>query len=572
MAGTVSSSSGASISLSAAATGIARSPILSAATRIRVRSGAMETARKPTRPSYCFASFSSSGNSRAQVPQPGIQRFTSHGRPRIVCGVTLAPSRRARAERVGQRTRSVGPLARRAEHEREEDRKTTHAGDLDAFTRFVGLARCGRPLPVLEPTLPPPDLPEPPVPAERLGWLALVGALALFFLLGVPLQMLSTGVGIWFTELFLFFGFGWALTRWSGRAPAPYLGLSWPGGWPLVLALGVAVANYFAAVIPLQFLAQLVAPRSWVEMFDQTQVFERQAGHRAVPRHDRRGGRGAHRRGGHLPRPPAPGPAAPGRGRAPRGDRRGGHLQPLPRQHRRASRRCSSWGWCSGCSTSGPGACSRAWWRIWGATSPRPCSTRSGRGRSPRRSRPPRSSRRCWRRALLGWIVLALVLALARRVPEAWGRPAETEVLRPRIPLSRALAALGRRGRGLASSSGASPTGAASSSTSRTRGSGCRPRGQRAALGARPPDRAGHAPGGRAPGKGEPGALPRGPPRAGRALDRRGRRTGVSALSRRWLPALRAPCSCAPGAPDRPSRCPSPRRPRRRRSPPAALP
>ena len=124
----------------------------------------------------------------------------------------------------------------------------------------------------------PPDAPELPVPAERLGWLALIGALALFFLLGVPLQMVSAGAGIWFTELFLFFGFGWALVRWSGRDPAPYLGLAWPGVWPLVFALGVAVANYFAAVIPLQFLAQLVAPRSWVEMFDQTQVFERQAG------------------------------------------------------------------------------------------------------------------------------------------------------------------------------------------------------------------------------------------------------------------------------------------------------
>ena len=82
------------------------------------------------------------------------------------------------------------------------------------------------------------------MPAERLGWLALVGALALFFLLGVPLQMVSTGVGIWFTEVFLFFGFGWALTRWSGRAPGPYLGLSWPGVGPMLVALGVAVANY----------------------------------------------------------------------------------------------------------------------------------------------------------------------------------------------------------------------------------------------------------------------------------------------------------------------------------------
>jgi membrane protease YdiL (CAAX protease family) len=131
---------------------------------------------------------------------------------------------------------------------------------------------------VFEPTPPSPGTPEPPVPPERIGWLALVGALGLFFLLGVPLQMVSAGAGIWFTELFLFFGFGWALIRWSGRAPAPYLGLSWPGASPMLFALGIAVANYFAAVIPLQFLAQLIAPRAWVEMFDQTQVFERQTG------------------------------------------------------------------------------------------------------------------------------------------------------------------------------------------------------------------------------------------------------------------------------------------------------
>jgi membrane protease YdiL (CAAX protease family) len=132
---------------------------------------------------------------------------------------------------------------------------------------------------VLVPTVSSSDPPpQAPVPADRLGWLALVGALALFFLIGVPLQMVNAGAGIWFTEVFLFFGFGWAVVRWSGRSPVAYLGLSWPGGWPMAFALGIAVANYFAAVIPLQFLAQLVAPRSWVEMFDQTQVFERQRG------------------------------------------------------------------------------------------------------------------------------------------------------------------------------------------------------------------------------------------------------------------------------------------------------
>src|SRR5262252_6364073 len=75
--------------------------------------------------------------------------------------------------------------------------------------------------------------------------------------------MLSAGAGIWFTEVFLFFGLGWSMTRWSGRAPAPYLGLAWPGAKPLLFALGVAVANYFAVVIPLQFFVR----RTGLELF-----------------------------------------------------------------------------------------------------------------------------------------------------------------------------------------------------------------------------------------------------------------------------------------------------------------
>ena len=61
-------------------------------------------------------------------------------------------------------------------------------------------------------------------------------------------------------------------------AAGPYVNARFETRAFMAFALGIAVANYFAAVIPLQFLAQLVAPRAWVEMFDQTQVFERQRG------------------------------------------------------------------------------------------------------------------------------------------------------------------------------------------------------------------------------------------------------------------------------------------------------
>jgi len=127
---------------------------------------------------------------------------------------------------------------------------------------------------VLEPTVPPESAPQPP---ERLGVLAFVFGMGLYYTLGGLLQWVNLGVGLWFGQIFLLFGVGWALTRRSGRDPASYVGLHWPGLWPVGLALAIAVANYFAVIIPVQLVARLIAPSSWLEVFDQTQIFERRS-------------------------------------------------------------------------------------------------------------------------------------------------------------------------------------------------------------------------------------------------------------------------------------------------------
>ena len=295
-----------------------------------------------------------------------------------------------------------------------------------------------RPSPVLEPTLPPTDTPEAPVPAERLGWLALVGALALFFLLGVPLQMVSTGVGIWFTEVFLFLGFGWALTRWSGRAPGPYLGLSWPGAGPLLVALGVAVANYFAAVIPLQFLAQLVAPRSWVEMFDQTQVFEHQTGVELF-----------------LAMTGAVAAAPIGeevifRGLLLQGLlRRGVRVLPAVVASAAIFSLCHvnivglpalfELGLVFGflyarTRTVLPGMVAHL-----GSNLTATLLYAAGRGHDPAPVDLSAQVPAVLTASIAGWVVLGLVLAAARRMPGAWGQPVNAEVLLPRVSLGRAL-------------------------------------------------------------------------------------------------------------------------------------
>ncbi|HVP62563.1 MAG TPA: type II CAAX endopeptidase family protein [Myxococcaceae bacterium] len=294
-------------------------------------------------------------------------------------------------------------------------------------------------LPVLEPTLPPSDTPGSPVPAERLGWLALVGALALFFLLGIPLQVVSAGAGIWFTEIFLFFGFGWALTRWSGRDPAAYLGLSWPGAWPLLFALLVAVANYFAVVIPLQFLAQLVAPKSWVEMFDQTQVFERHAGLELFLAMS-----------GAVAAAPL-GEEVIFRGLLLQGLlRRGTHVVPAVVASAAIFSLCHvnliglpalfELGLVFGLlyartRTVLPGMVAHL-----GSNLTATLLYVASKGQESGNVETSAQLPAVLAASVVGWLLLGVVLALARRIPGAWGEPRERDVARPRVSLSRALA------------------------------------------------------------------------------------------------------------------------------------
>ena len=369
----------------------------------------------------------------------------------MVSGVTTAPSRPRARNEAGKRSCVVGALARGAEQENEENGETSHAFGRPRFHRPRRTGKVRRFAPVLVPTVSPSDPPpQSPVPAERLGWLALVGALALFFLIGVALQMVNAGAGIWFTEVFLFFGFGWALVRWSGRSPGrlPGVVLAWHVG-RIVFALGIAVANYFAMVIPLQFLAQLVAPRAWVEMFDQTQVFERQARAGPLPGDDRRGRRRADRRGGHLPRAAPPG-APPSR----RGNAAGGRW-PRPPSSASATSTSSA---CRRCSSSGlvfglmyvrtrsvlPGMVAHL-----GSNLTATLLYVVGKGQEPGPTEASAQLPAVLTASVAGWLLLGVVLPSARRVPEAWGTPREVDGVRPRDPVLPGPHALGGRCRGL---------------------------------------------------------------------------------------------------------------------------
>ncbi len=98
----------------------------------------------------------------------------------------------------------------------------------------------------------------------------------LFIVVGATTQALNTAVGIWFTELFVFLGVAWVRVRLSGRDPVIYAGLVAPPWKTAAFGFALGAANFFALVIPIQFAAQSIAPASWREQFDMTNLFKNQ--------------------------------------------------------------------------------------------------------------------------------------------------------------------------------------------------------------------------------------------------------------------------------------------------------
>ncbi|WP_342374258.1 type II CAAX endopeptidase family protein [Myxococcus stipitatus] len=123
-----------------------------------------------------------------------------------------------------------------------------------------------------------PSAPPPPEPRSPRG-LALGGAalaLVLFILVGGSVQFLNAAFGIWFTEIFIFMALAWLLPRVGGWKPARYTGFT-----PVPLASTgfgflLGVANFFALVVPIQFVAQKLAPEWLKEMVDGARLFEQQ--------------------------------------------------------------------------------------------------------------------------------------------------------------------------------------------------------------------------------------------------------------------------------------------------------
>jgi uncharacterized protein len=99
---------------------------------------------------------------------------------------------------------------------------------------------------------------------------------AIFITVGAVIQSLNAAFGIWFTEIFIFFGIGYLALARDGHAPLRVTGLVSVAPAAVVVGLALGVLNFFAAVVPLQFASHLLSPPHWREMFDSTYVFKQQ--------------------------------------------------------------------------------------------------------------------------------------------------------------------------------------------------------------------------------------------------------------------------------------------------------
>jgi hypothetical protein len=109
---------------------------------------------------------------------------------------------------------------------------------------------------------------------------ALIGCtvgFGLFLTVGGATQLLNASFGLWFTEIFIFVGLPWVLLRAGGYEPWSYTGMRGPRLAPSVLGFALGVANFFALVVPIQYVAQGLAPQWLRDMFDVSRVFESQS-------------------------------------------------------------------------------------------------------------------------------------------------------------------------------------------------------------------------------------------------------------------------------------------------------
>lgn len=105
---------------------------------------------------------------------------------------------------------------------------------------------------------------------------ASAAVLILFLSIGGLTQMMNAAFGLFFVPFILFGGVTWITLRRQGRAPLAAAGARPFSPFATWLGFLFGLANFFALVVPLQFLTSQFVPPELLELYDSTHVFEGQ--------------------------------------------------------------------------------------------------------------------------------------------------------------------------------------------------------------------------------------------------------------------------------------------------------
>ncbi len=98
----------------------------------------------------------------------------------------------------------------------------------------------------------------------------------LFLSLGLFTQVLNIGFGLWFCEVFVFFAVPFVCLRIAGYDARRTAGAGRPWLSGAAFGLVVGAVNFFAFVVPAQYVSQRLAPKELVELFDISSIFKHQ--------------------------------------------------------------------------------------------------------------------------------------------------------------------------------------------------------------------------------------------------------------------------------------------------------
>lgn len=98
-----------------------------------------------------------------------------------------------------------------------------------------------------------------------------------FVAIGSLVQLANLAVGVWFTEVVIFFGLAWYALKVRGQDPWRATGFDSVTPTALGLGFALGLVNYLAWAAPLMALAGRLFPKKVLEIFDGSQIFAHQS-------------------------------------------------------------------------------------------------------------------------------------------------------------------------------------------------------------------------------------------------------------------------------------------------------